>query len=217
MSGAEYRFDVDDPGMRRLFGVRYLIRDASSSPPDGAIETARRGRFVLYRFDDVSYVTVVDTIAPIAADRLNLGIQTSWVLSSELPELGMLPTVAFGGRAPAPPTLGPNEMPRDPPGEVLEVKAGPSDGVFIADVSMDRRAVVLLAASFDPRWEVRVDGVEASPEMVAPALVGVAVGPGSHQVLFSYRPFPWYGLLFLGAALVLGALAAGERLARRDR
>jgi len=216
MSAAEYRFDVDDPGMRRLFGVRYLISDAAS-PPEGAIETARRGRFVLYRFDDVSYVSVVDTIAPIAADRLNLGIQTSWVLGSELPELGMLPTVAFGGRAPAPPTLGPNEMPRDLPGEVLDVKAGPSDGVFVADVSMERRAVVLLAASFDPRWEVRVDGVQASPEMVAPALVGVTVGPGSHRVLFSYRPFPWYGPLFLGAALVLGALAAGERLARRRR
>jgi hypothetical protein len=217
MSAAEYRFDVDDPGMRRLFGVRYLAYDRSSTAPDGAMEVASSGRFVLYRFEEVTYVSVVDTVASIAVDRLDLGVQTSWVLRSALPELGMLPTVSFGGRPAAHPTLGPNELPRGPAGRVLDVRAAPRDGVFTADVAMDRRAVVLLAASFDPRWEVRVDGLEATPQMVVPALVGVTVPEGPHRVVFSYSPFRWYGPLFAGAAIALVGLALTERLVRRRR
>jgi len=217
MSAAEYRFDENDVGMRRLFGVRYVIRDGSSPPPDAGVQIAEAGRFVLYRFDDVSYVNVVDTIAPIAADRLNLGPQTSWVLRSELVEKGMLPTIMFGGRAASPPSLAPNDLPLGSPGRVLNVLAGPQDGVFIADVEMQRRAAIVLSSSFDPRWNAQVDDVRSRPQMIAPALVGVTVAPGRHRVVFAYDPFPWYGPLLLAAALVIGGLALGERVATRVR
>jgi hypothetical protein len=203
--------------MRRLFGVRYMIRDRTSTPPDAGVQIAEAGRFVLYRFDDVSYVNVVDTIAPIVADRLNLGAQTSWVLRSELVEKGMLPTITFGGRAASPPSLGPNELPLGSPGRVLNVLAGPRDGVFIADVELERRAAIVLSSSFDPRWNVQVDGVPARPQMVAPALVGVTVAPGRHRVVFAYDPFPWYGPLLLAAALFIAGLAIGEQVATRLR
>jgi hypothetical protein len=216
MSPAEYRFDIDDPGMRRLFGVRYVILDGSSSAPDGAAEAGRSGRFVLYRFDDISYESVVDTVAPISANRFNLGTQTSWVTRSALPELGILPTLSFGNRAAATPTLGP-ELPREPAGRVLDVRAAPASGVFTADVELERRAVVLLAASFDPRWGVSVDGVETPPEMIVPALVGATVPAGAHRVVFLYHPFPWYGPLFLLAGLGLVVLVVVERLGRRWR
>jgi hypothetical protein len=215
MSAAEYRFDPDDAGMRRLFGVRYVIRDRESPAPDGGIQITEAGRFLLYRFDDAAYVSVVDTIAPIAADRLNLGPQTSWVLRSDLVEQGMLPTIAFGGHPPPSPTLGPNELPSVAPGRVLDLLAGPQDGVFIVDVELERRAVVLLSSSFDPRWQVQVDGLGAPPQMIAPALVGVTVAPGRHRVLFAYASFPWYGLLFLVAFLAVVGLAIGEQVARR--
>jgi hypothetical protein len=217
MSAAEYRFDPDDAGMRRLFGVRYVIRDRASPPPDGGVDIAEAGRFVLHRFDDISYVSVVDTIAPIAADRLNLGEQTSWLLRSDLVEKGMLPTIAFGGRPAASPTLGPNVLPRASPGRVLDVLAGPQDGVFIADVELQRRAVILLSSSFDPRWTVQVDGVRSRPQMVAPALVGVTAGPGRHRVVFAYAPFSWHGPLLLAAVLAIVGLALGERVATRAR
>jgi hypothetical protein len=97
------------------------------------------------------------------------------------------------------------------------VLAGPQDGVFIADVELERRAVIVLSSSFDPRWNVLVDGVWSRPQMIAPALVGVTVAPGRHRVVFAYDPFRWYGPLLLAAALVIAGLAIGERVATRLR
>jgi uncharacterized membrane protein YfhO len=74
---------------------------------------------------------------------------------------------------------------------------------------------VLLSASYDPGWQVFVDGRERSTEMVAPALVGVSVGSGVHTVRFSYRGFPDYPQLFVIGAAVLCALAGFERWRRR--
>lgn len=215
MSPAEYRFAVGDPGMRRLFGVRYVIRDVDDPPMPGATELGRAGRFVLFAFDDVGYVSVVDTIAPLAADRGDLGEQTAWVLRSDLVESAMLPTIAFGGRTAAPPTLGPDELPSEPAGRVLSVLAEPGDGVFVADVDLARRGVVLLSASFDPRWTVQVDGAPSSPQMVAPALVGAAVAPGRHRLVFAYAPYPWYGPLLALAGAALALLVGLERLTKR--
>ena len=43
--------------------------------------------------------------------------------------------------------------------------------------------------------------------MVAPALVGVVVGPGVHTVAFSYAGYGSYDLLFVLALAVLAGLA----------
>lgn len=217
ISPSEYRFDGDDPALRRLFGIRYVIRDRSSPVPDGATELARAGGFRLYQLEGPSYVTIVDTIAAVAADRRNLGQQMSSILRSGLPELGMLPTLAFGGRAAAAPTLEPNQLPIGPPGQVLESDARPADGEFGAEVDLERPAVVLASASFDPRWTAFVDGRAAEPQMVAPALVGVIVPPGRHQVSFRYRPYAAYGPLFVLGAVVVGSLGFAEQVVRKRR
>ncbi len=83
-------------------------------------------------------------------------------------------------------------------------------------VEADRPAFVLLKASFDPRWQVTVDGVPVEPEMIAPSFVGHGVAPGEHVVRFVYEPFPRYDLLLLVGALCLVGLAVVPRwLARR--
>lgn len=81
----------------------------------------------------------------------------------------------------------------------------------------DRTAVVMLKASFDPRWTVTLDGVEAHPQMIAPGFVGVRVAPGRHRVLFEYHPYPWYWALFALGALVMFALLSFERRLDRRR
>jgi hypothetical protein len=58
---------------------------------------------------------------------------------------------------------------------------------------------------------VLVDGRPATAEMVAPALVGVRVGPGEHMVQFTYRGFPDYPQLFALGALALISLLLIER------
>jgi hypothetical protein len=46
---------------------------------------------VLSEYPDNGYLEVVDTIAPIAADRRNLGEQTASFLASGLPERKLIP------------------------------------------------------------------------------------------------------------------------------
>jgi hypothetical protein len=138
-------------------------------------------------------------------------------LSSDLPLQGRYPTLAFAGAPGADPTLGPGEMPTTPAGSVRSAFARPADGRFGGEVRADRTAVVMLKASFDPRWSVLVDGTEARPEMIAPGFVGVRVGAGIHRVLFEYQPYPAYWALFAFGAAVMIALLSLERHLGRPR
>jgi hypothetical protein len=218
MSPAEYRFDVRDPGRRRLFGVRYWLQVEPTAVPDGAEEVATAGRWSLVRFDDGGYVHVIDTVPAIPGDREHLGQLTSFVLRSGLPGRSILPTVAFEGRPGGPSTLGPHELPAAPPGEVVETFAGASDGSFATRVAMERPGVVVLSASFDPRWEAIVDDSSTPVFMVAPGLVGVLVREGTHDVLFTYRPFGGYpALIGAGALALLSIWWFQRRLDRRRR
>jgi len=74
-------------------------------------------------------------------------------------------------------------------------------------VRLRRRAVVVLAASYDPGWSATIDGHPAAVQMLAPALVGVAVPPGLHHVLFRYAGFGGYPPLLALAVADLLALA----------
>jgi hypothetical protein len=173
---------------------------------------------VLWSTGDIGYLSVVDTVAPVAVDRTNLGLRMASFLSSDLPAKGRYPTLAFAGAKAAQPTLGPKDQPTSSPGHVVRSFAQPADGLFKGEVAMDRRAVVLLRSSFDPRWRVLVDGLEAQTEMVAPGFVGVTVPPGRHTVVFTYRPYPWYWVLFLLGAIVVVVLSFVDRsTARRLR
>ncbi|MCU1492629.1 MAG: Bacterial rane protein YfhO, partial [Acidimicrobiaceae bacterium] len=131
----------------------------------------------------------------------------------------LYPTVAYGGGAPARGTLPSGENPSRPPGRVLSQRSDLAEGTASAKVSVERAAVVLLSASYDPGWQATVDGRRVATEMVAPALVGVRVGPGLHTVRFVYRGFPDYPQLLLLGAAALVALALVERShrARRSR
>jgi len=79
----------------------------------------------------------------------------------------------------------------------------------------NRPAMVILKSSFDPRWQVIVDGVSLAPQMVAPSFVGRTVPPGPHTVVFRYQPFPYYSMLFSIGALAFVALWFGQVLAAR--
>jgi hypothetical protein len=218
MSGAEARFDPGRVSHHDLFGVRYVIAPRDQSPVAATRRLATDGPFGLWEVASAGPLRVVDTTAAITADRDDLTTATSAFLRSDLPDRGVYPTVAFGGRPAAPPTLADGEDAEGPAGDVLEVDASAADGRFAGRIRARRPAVVALAASFDPRWTATVDGRPAPVQMLAPALVGVAVPAGEHRVTFSYRPIsPWaYGLWFaLGIAAVwlLGAL---ERRWRPD-
>ena len=215
-SPAEYRFDGTSLDHRRLFGVRYVIRPQTNPLPD-AQPVARAGRHLLYEMADVRYLEVVDTIAPVAADRRNLGQQTASILDSGLFARRYLPTIAFGSAAAAEPTLGADELPGRA-GDVLSAAAEPQAGTFAGTVDLSREAAVLFKVSFDPRFSATVDGVEVPTEMLAPAFVGVRVPEGRHEVALSYEPFPFTGpLIALGILAIVGLWFVGSRGRRRAR
>lgn len=70
---------------------------------------------------------------------------------------------------------------------------------------------MLLKATFDPRWTVTVDGVEAETVMMAPSLIGVDVRTGRHDIVFRYRSHASYPLLLALAAAVLATAAVTSR------
>ena len=75
-------------------------------------------------------------------------------------------------------------------------------------------AAVVLKATFDPRWQVIVDGKRAMPYMVVPGFVAVTVGPGRHVVVFQYVAYSHYPLLLGIGGVTLLMLALGPWLWR---
>ena len=183
-----------------------------------AEKIAERPPFSLWRTSTDGYLEVGDTVAPLSADRTNLGSRMAGFLASSLPAEHQFPTVAFGARPAAAPTLAAGERPKGLPGEVVEELDGPADGTFHGVVEASRPAVVVLKSSFDPRWRAFVDGVERRTEMVAPGFVAVGVPPGRHNVLFSYQAFDGYlPLLVLGVAALAGLVLVDRSTAARRR
>jgi len=186
-------------------------------PPVPATLVATRGAYALWKVPSTGLVHVVDTWATIPADATNLGARTAGFMSSVLPDRGLFPTIAFAGARAAAPTLGGPPIARGAAGAVLTERDAVVDGRVVATVRTRRTSVVLLSSSFDPGWTVRVDGRRAATEMVAPALVGVKVSPGTHVVVFQYVGYSSYPALFAVGIATLAAAGVGPWLWRRRR
>jgi len=205
-SDFEYEFDDTDPDQYELFGVRYLILPVDEEPPVPANAIEERRGYVLWEIGSNGYLDVVDTVAPaIEADQVTLHDQAVFFLRSHLLENDRYPTIAFAGSPAAEPSLEPGSEVTGSAGTVRSERVDLGDGVFVAEVDARRQAVVILRSTFDPRWEVTVDGNVVEPQMLAPSFVGAPVPPGRHTVAFRYRPFPRYDVLFaIGVVAVLG-------------
>jgi uncharacterized membrane protein YfhO len=78
----------------------------------------------------------------------------------------------------------------------------PNQIVITADVASP--AMLVLADAFYPGWQATVDGVPAPILRVNLMFRGLALEPGKHEIVFTYRPGSWW----LGIAISLVALAA---------
>jgi hypothetical protein len=210
MSGPEAYFDESNLGDYSTFGVGYLLLPEGHTPPVPAKLIAKSGPYDLYTVNSSSgIVQVVDTESSISANDDNIGAQTEGFLQSSLPGEALYPTIAFDGKAAADPTLTPGSTAAGPAGRVIGVQNHLFRGAVRTSVFANRTAVVLLKASFDPGWQVTVDGQPATTEMVAPALVGVTVSPGYHTIVFTYKGYSHYPLLFAIALVTLVGVGVG--------
>jgi hypothetical protein len=211
MSDPEAEFDETVPADYELFGIRWLLLPGGMQSPVPATFVERRGPYALWSIPGNGYVQIVGTRGSITASSGDLGSFATPLLAS-LPATGAVyPTVAYDGAASAPGTLPSSKSLAVPPGTVLSESADLESGTVVARVSSTRAAVALLSASYDPGWQATVDGRPVETEMVAPALVGVRIGPGAHVVRFSYHGFPDYPQLLIFGAFALLALLVIER------
>jgi Bacterial membrane protein YfhO len=218
MTDPEYWFDDTNPGDYPLFGIGYMILPEEMPPPVTAHRVGCQGAYCLWALPDPGYVHVYDTVGTLTATRADVGTQSERLLeSSPLLNKARDLTVAFNGNAAAEPTATNTAALRGPPGHVVVEHADIAAGHVSAVVKTNRTATVVLSASYDPGWTATVDGQPRRTVMVAPALVGVVVDAGMHNVVFSYGGFGWYPALFVLALLVFVGIAAGPTVWRRVR
>jgi hypothetical protein len=214
----EVAFDENNPAQYQMLNIRYVIVPSDRKPTVPAKLIASSGRHRLYEVPTSGYFQVVDRAASVSANRTDIEQQTRDFRSSRLALHGIYPSVAFPGEPTLPPTYDGTAPPAGSPGAVVTQSNTFQDGVFDATVEARRRAVVLLKATYDPRWTVTVDGLRVKTEMMAPSLVGVEVPPGRHVVRFKYVPYSHYPvLLAIGALTLLGLVLFPRRNELRRR
>lgn len=217
MTDPEFSFDDTNPGDYPLFGVGYLIVPSTMAPPVTAAKVGCSGSYCLWTLPHSGYIHVYDTTGVLTATRADVGSQSTTLLDSPLLQEQRDLTVAFNGAAAAPPTAGHAADLSGSPGRAVVQHADLQDGAAGAVVHTTRRATVVLSASYDPGWHATVNGRPAPTVMVAPALVGVVVGPGVHRVTFRYDGYGSYTALFVLAIVVLAAVGLGPLAWRRLR
>ncbi len=217
MTDPEFYFDDTNPGDYPLFGIGYIITPLHMAAPVTADKVGCTGDYCLWALPHTGYIHVYDTTGTLAATRADVGSQSITLLESPLLDEQRDLTVAFNGQAAATPTAADPSALRGAPGRVVTEHADLDNGMARAVVHTTRRATVVLSASYDPGWHATVDGRPAPTVMVAPALVGVVVGPGVHTVAFAYDGYGSYDVLFVLALVVLGAVALAPPVWRRMR
>jgi hypothetical protein len=211
----EAYFNQNDPAQYQLYNIRYILMPTGMTPPVPATLLASSGRHRLYLVATSGYLQVVDTAGIIEANRSDMASQMQPFLKSAAFQQGELSTVAFNGGAAAPPTLPVGATPNSAPGTSTDVLAEAQNGYFAGNVIANRTAAVVLKVTYDPLWQVTVDGHAAKPYMVVPGFVAVTVGPGQHTVVFQYVPYSHYAVLLGIGAMTLLLLALGPRIWRR--
>jgi hypothetical protein len=217
MTDPEDYFDDRNPSDYRLFAVLHLILPSGSRPSIPARLTLRVGPYSLWTLPGPNDVLRAGTIVgTLPADRSDIATRTLPVLHSRLAQAGDYLRVAYGQHGARGLRLA-QPSSAAPAGTVLAQSDELQQGLARASVRMRKPGIVVLSASFDPGWTATVDGRRRRTEMVAPALVATTVPAGTHRIVFRYRGWKDYPLLFAIGAAALIALACSLRRRQTDR
>ena len=203
-------FNQGDPAQYQLYDIRYILVPTGMTVPVPATLIATSGRHRLYLVATSGYLQVVDTSGVIEANRGDMAAQMQPFLRSVAFQDGELSTVAYDGGVASAPTLPIGATPTSAPGASNDALVEPQDGYFAGNITASRTAAVVLKVTYDPLWQVTVDGRPGLTYMVVPGFVAVTVGAGRHTVVFQYVPYSHYGSLLGIGALALVIRVLGE-------
>ena len=160
------------------------------------------------------YVHVGRIVGALAADRTNIGARSIPLLHSRLAQYGDYLRVTFGqsGGTNQPAPAGFRSASA---GNVTAETDDLDQGEVSTTVRMRQPGVAVLSASFDPGWTAIVDGRARPTQMVAPAPVATTVPAGIHRIIFRYRGFRGYPLLFALCGLTLAGLLIAQTAGQR--
>jgi hypothetical protein len=219
MTDPEAYFDEDVAGDYSAFGIRYLLLPATRAPSVRATLLRAAGSYRLWEVRNgpsAALIEVVDTFGTITATSANLGPRTSTFLRSAQIGRAIYPTIDFDGQGAPRSTLSSVATRHGLAGVVTRQSQNLLYGQSArATVVARRRAVVLLKVSYDPGWTATVDGRRVRTIMLAPALVGVEVSRGTHQVVFTYHGYADYPILIAVAVATQLGVGVGPWWWRR--
>jgi hypothetical protein len=224
----EAYFDDTNPAQYDLFDVKYVLDPPGRSPSVPATSIAQDGGYSLWQVQNVSgYLEVVDTTAPIVANRTDMATvftqrngtypaNGGYLASSQVLELRH-PLVAFDGAKTPPPSSSSSAPYVGPPGRVETASESLDNGRFAGRVSATRASWVMLKESYAPHWRATVDGKPVKTTMLAPSFVGVPIPAGTHDVVFQYHSDTKYPAYVAIGVITLLGLALGPTMWRRYR
>ena len=158
-------------------------------------------------------MSVARAVGTVAENRENVGTVSVPYLRSGLAGEGRTLLVDWDGTG-----VHPSDLTRmrgsvvGRPGAVVSQQARLAAGTAGATVRMARPGLVVLSASYDPGWHVTVDGIPSTPVMVAPALVAVPVGTGTHRIVFRYVGYAGYPVLLVAVGPGPGRCLPGRAM-----
>lgn len=217
-------FDERRPEHYNTFNVRYVVAPADRSFPQFVTPIGDFGRHRLYEVATTGYFDLVGSDLTLVGDRDDWYPAASRWLGSDQPRVGRHPTLRFDdatidyreffplSRAEA---LIPQAALPPAAARGRVVAEWIESNAYLARIQVERDSVLMLKATYHPNWHASVDGVEVGAAMLMPSYVGVAVGPGTHDVRLEYRSGFLRGALLLLGLCALPLIALAER--RVDR
>jgi len=192
---SNYVFDDSRPAEYDLFNVRYVLLSNTWTPPAFYTFLNNFGDYRLYSVQTSGYFDVVGLENNTSTANEGVFEQTqSWLAASGPETKTYQPYVQNGYKNPLSldvPTAKPSNA------NILDESIGVN--VYKADYEADNNGILVLKESFHPGWRATIDGKDVAVGSVLPGYVGVAVPSGKHEVILTYRAFPWRWLLiFIG-------------------
>lgn len=187
-----------------VFGVKYLVVGAAERPAVHARKVFASGPYAVWRVGSSGFASLVYAAGSISENRTTVSAKARGLLQSPLLQNHEDLLVSWDG------TTSESQNAKfsinSPPGSVISesVKLAAGEAQFV--VNAERGGFLLFSVSYDPGWHVWIDGHPGHTVMLAPALLGVKLPAGRHEVEFRFVGYQWYPLLFaLGLVAFAGA------------
>jgi len=200
-----------------LYDLRYILAPRSVPMPPFAALRAEAGDLRLYEVPTSGYFALGTVAAPPQGD-IPLA-DASWEDIYQLgdrwlqgPEPASHHFLALDGSSATQPRDGGSVRVH---GTLSRERVAP--GSYGCHVVLADPGDLILKVTYHPYWQALVDGRPTRVSPVIPGFMAIELAPGTHDVLFTYRPPGWKKALFALSVIMLlaGVLAGGWRVLRR--